>query len=215
MDNKVLKTNYELRAISRDQLKGVWGKMAVTILIYYLITIVPQFIFWEYGLNIPIIDIIITIIVSIILGPFTLGFAGYFLKRIRGEIFSLENIFDGFKRFGSSFLLIFLMYLFIFLWALLLIIPGIIKAFSYSMAFYIMYDDPNIKPLEALKKSKNMMKGYKKEYFLLGLSFFGWILLGILTLGIGYLWLSPYISLSFGNFYENLKNIQEENLVVE
>ncbi|MDR0494058.1 MAG: DUF975 family protein [Treponema sp.] len=210
MNYNVLQPNFELRAVSREQLKGVWGKMALAILVYYLITILPQFIFWEYGLNIPFLNTLVSIAIVIISGPITLGLAGYFLRRIRGEEIFIENIFDGFKRFLPSFLLTLLMGLFVFLWALLLIIPGIIKGYGYSMAFYIMYDNPGIKPLDALKKSQNMMKGYKGKYFLLGLSFLGWSLLGILTLGIGYLWLTPYVSLAYGNFYENLKKHQEE-----
>ncbi|MDR0455977.1 MAG: hypothetical protein LBH20_04755, partial [Treponema sp.] len=99
MNYNVLQPNFELRAISRDQLKGVWGKMAITILVYYLITILPQFIFWKYGLNIPFLDTIVSITVLIISGPFSLGLAGYFLRRIRGEEIFIENIFDGFKRF--------------------------------------------------------------------------------------------------------------------
>ena len=76
------------------------------------------------------------------------------------------------------------------------------------MAYYIMNDNPYIKPIEAINKSKAMMKGYKGKYFLLGLSFIGWYLLGILTLGIGYIWLTPYVGLSTANFYENLKQNQ-------
>ncbi|MCL2067487.1 MAG: DUF975 family protein [Treponema sp.] len=143
-------------------------------------------------------------------GPFELGFAGYFIKRIRGEEIFTRNIFDGFKRFFPGFLLIFLIFIFTFLWSLLLIIPGIIKYYGYSMAFYIMYDNPDIKPLEAIKRSKIMMKGYKWKYFLLELSFIGWGLLTVLTLFIGTLWLNPYISLSKTNFYENLKKNQEK-----
>jgi len=204
--------NSELRANSRKQLQGVWGKMAFAFFIYGLITTLPQFIFFEYSpFYNKLLDTLITITLLITTGPFFLGFyVGYFMKRIRGEEILLKNIFDGFKYFSNSFLLMLFESFFIMLWTLLLIIPGIIKAYSYSMAFYIMYDDPEIKPMEAIKKSQIMMKGYKWKLFMLHLSFLGWGLLGILTLGIGYIWLTPYIYLSMGNFYENLKRNQEE-----
>ena len=148
--------------------------------------------------------------VFIVSGAFYLGFSGMFLKRMRGEEVFVENIFDGFKRFLPSLLLMFFYTLFIVLWSLLLIIPGIIKSLGYSMAFFIMNDNPEIKPLEAIKRSQIMMRGYKGKLFMLCLSFIGWGLLGLLTLGIGYLWLTPYIGLSISNFYENLKQNQEK-----
>ena len=89
---------------------------------------------------------------------------------------------------------------------LLLIVPAIIAAFSYSMVFYILADNPDISPTNALKKSKEMMMGYKWKIFFLGLSFLGWALLAILTLGIGLLWLMPYIQVSTINFYEDIKD---------
>jgi uncharacterized membrane protein len=159
---------------------------------------------------IPLINGVLTIAVLLAIGPFALGFAGFFLKRIRGVQIGIENIFDGFKRFFPSLLLMFFTVLFTTLWSLLLVIPGIIKSFGYSMAFYIMYDNPEMKPLEALKKSQIMMKGYKFKYFLLQLSFIGWIILAALTFGLGLLWLNPYINLSMANFYENLKINQEK-----
>lgn len=204
-------SNYDLRACSRQQLKGAWGKMALAIFVYSLITIFSQFIFSEYGFYIPVLDIIITIAVLVTAGPFALGLTGYFLKRIRGQEIFVKNIFDGFKRFLPSLALAFFTTLFVFLWSFLLIVPGIIKSFSYSMAFYIMYDNPDMKPLDAIRKSQLMMKGYKGKLFMLYLSFFGWCLLAVLTLGIGYFWITPYMCLAVGNFYENLKQAQEKS----
>nr|AGS53866.1 integral membrane protein [uncultured bacterium contig00094] len=207
------KENYELRAQARGQLKGVWNQMVLAMLVYFAITFTPLFIFSEGSpLQNATLESIINVLVSVASGPFALGLAGYFLKRVRGEEFAISNIFDGFKRFIPSFLLCLFMYLFVFLWCLLLIIPGIIKSFSYSMAYYIIYDDPNVKPLEALKKSQVMMKGYKWKYFTLQLSFIGWGLLCLLTLGIGFLWLVPYMYLSYANFYEDIKRNQQPRI---
>jgi uncharacterized membrane protein len=87
-----------------------------------------------------------------------------------------------------------------------LIVPGIIAAFRYSMAFYILKDHPEISPMEAIRRSKEMMVGQKWRYFVLNLSFIGWALLCILTLGIGFLWMHPYISVTNSHFYDELRN---------
>ena len=100
------------------------------------------------------------------------------------------------------------MILFIFLWMLLLIIPGIIASIAYSQTFYILAEDDTIGSMDALRKSKEMMNGYKWKYFCLVLRFVGWFLLCILTFGIGFLWLSPYIQVSYAKFYEDLKTNQ-------
>jgi len=211
MDYETIQPNSVLRACSRKQLQGVWLQMAMAFLVFYLIVFPPTIIFPVVGqFYNQTIGSFFSIVVSIIAGPFVLGFVGYFIKRVRDEEISIGNIFSGFKRFIPSVMLMFFMYLFICLWSILLVIPGLIKAFSYSMAFFIMYDDPEIKPLEALKKSQKMMKGYKGKLFILFLSFFGWIILTAFTMGIGYLWLAPYVYLSVANFYENLKISQEK-----
>ena len=217
IDYDVIQPNNVLRACARKQLPGVWGQMALAYFVYFLIIVLPQFIFSgqgkariPFGFSFNISwnnpgEAISTIAVYLIAGPFALGFAGYFIKRIRDEEITLGNIFDGFKRFFPSFLVMFFMVLFITLWSLLLVIPGIIKAFGYSMAYYVLHDNPAIGSLEAIKKSQILMKGYKFKLFCLYFSFIGWFLLGLLTFGIGYLWIYPYVNLSVANFYENLK----------
>jgi uncharacterized membrane protein len=89
-----------------------------------------------------------------------------------------------------------------------LIIPGVIAALSYSQAFYILNDKPGTEVMEALSLSKNTMDGYKTKLFMMWLNFVGWGLLCILTLGIGFLWLGPYVQLSLAHFYADLKNTQ-------
>jgi uncharacterized membrane protein len=219
MDYAMIQPNAELRACARDQLNGVWKKMAFAFFVYgliflpyYIISFIDSFNTFSQNDDAFVsgLSTLLSIAVIVASGPFQLGFDGYFLKRIRGQEIELKNIFDGFKRFLPSFLLMLLMTIFTFLWSLLLVIPGIIKGLGYSMAFYIMYDNPEMKPLEALKKSQIMMKGYKGKLFLLWLSFVGWAILGLFTVCIGYLWLYPYISVA--NFYENLKQNQRASL---
>lgn len=195
-NNELIKGNSELRALSRRQLKGNWGKVILICFIFSLITFLLGFI--------PYAGIIINLIIG---GPLLLGLISCFLKFVRGEQFQFENLFDGFKTFGSAFLVQLLMTIFIFLWTLLLIIPGIIAGYRYSMAFYILNDNPELSSMDALRESKKMMIGYKGKLFLLHLSFIGWAILSVLTAGIGFLWLIPYIHTTTANFYKNLKEI--------
>jgi len=188
-----MKENREIRALARSQLHGRWLAAVGMFIIFGVILSVSSFI----------------VIGPLVLGgPLLLGFYGYYIKMARGETAKLENLFDGFKMFGSSFLLYLVETIFICLWTLLFIIPGIVKCFSYSMAFFILRDNPEIGALEAITRSRKMMNGYKGKLFGLSLSFIGWWLLSILTLGIGLLWLGPYISASLANFYEDLKQNQ-------
>ena len=97
------------------------------------------------------------------------------------------------------------MNIFIFLWTLLLIVPGIIMSYAYAMTPYIMKDNPEMGAMECIKKSKAMMNGYKWKLFLLDLGFIGWILLACITFGIYGLWLTPWMQTSRAKFYEELK----------
>lgn len=188
-----MKENSELRALARTQLQGSWIAAVGLFLIYSVI------------LSFSALVVVGPLIIG---GPLAIGFCGYFIRKARGETARLENLFDGFKLFGSGFLLYLLQYIFIFLWTFLFIVPGIIKSLSYSMAFFILRDNPDIGSLEAITASRNMMNGHKRKLFCLYLSFIGWSLLCILTLGIGLLWLCPYMYLSVANFYEDIKQKQ-------
>jgi len=102
--------------------------------------------------------------------------------------------------------------LFVFLWSLLLIIPGIIASLAYSMTFFILADEPELGASDALAKSKRMMRGYKWKYFCLNLRFIGWAILCVISLGIGFLWLIPYMQISYAKFYEDVKTEYQVNL---
>lgn len=110
---------------------------------------------------------------------------------------------------GGIILLALLTAIFTTLWALLLVIPGIIKSYSYSQSYFIYYDivtDTGEKPgvLDTITASRKLMDGYKGKLFWLDLTFIGWHILSMLTLGIGYLWLNPYISATKAAFYNEL-----------
>ena len=99
----------------------------------------------------------------------------------------------------------FLRSLYTFLWMLLLIVPGIIKAISYSMTPFILAEHPNLTASQAIDLSKQMMDGHKMDLFILDLTFIGWGLLSALTLGIGALWLNPYTNAAHAAFYRQLQ----------
>jgi uncharacterized membrane protein len=103
-----------------------------------------------------------------------------------------EVLLSGFKeQYGRNLVTHFMRSLFIVLWSLLFVIPGLIKAYSYAMAFYLLKKNPGMDALESISTSKKLMDGRKADLFMLDLSYIGWYLLGILTLGILWLWIIP------------------------
>lgn len=143
------------------------------------------------------------------------GITFAFLNAFRDASYKIRPLKDAFQVFSKKYFLgVLLIYiisgLFTFFWTLLFIIPGIIKSYAYSQA-YLIYKDhidrpdlEKISALDCITESKELMQGHKARFFLLELSFLGWILLGILTLGIGFLWISPYIVATNAAFYNDL-----------
>ena len=131
----------------------------------------------------------------------------YYLRAIRKESLTYEALFEPItkKDFLRTVVLYILKWLFILLWTLLFIIPGIIKSYSYSMAEYIAIDNPNMKAEDCITLSRKMMKGNKFKLFLLDLSFVGWILLSIIIIFVGPFLVYAYQNLARAAFYEDLK----------
>lgn len=153
-------------------------------------------------------------ILNLALIPISWGLAIIFLKAFRGTKSSLSNLFDGFQDFSRVFLTLFLQGLYILLWTLLLVIPGIVKGISYSMTAFVLADNPELKYDAAITRSSQLMKGHKMQYFWFALSFIGWYLLAALTLGIGFLWLIPYYHTAKAAFYQELLEEEQKNNVV-
>jgi len=189
--------NVVLMKMARESLQGNWGLAIGTFLLYILIASVLPAVATIFPLS--------GLLSLIIAGPLALGIAIFSLALSRNQGARPEQIFQGFSNFVTALGAYLLMVLFIILWMLLLIIPGIIAALSYSMTFYIIADNNSIGAMEAIDKSKAMMDGYKWKYFCLALRFLGWALLCILTLGIGFLWLIPYMQVSMAKFYDDVK----------
>ncbi|MEN8187914.1 MAG: DUF975 family protein [Bacteroidota bacterium] len=190
-------SNIELMQSARNSLNGKWGIAIGTFLVYELVIGGIGQSSEHYPLS--------SIILLFIAGPLAVGISVFSLNLARNKEARFEQIFEGFYNFKTSIIAYLLVVLFTFLWMLLLIIPGIIAAISYSMTFYIIAEDDSIEPMEAIDKSKSMMYGYKSKYFFLGLRLFGLALLCILTLGIGFLWLIPYAHVTTAKFYEDIK----------
>ena len=159
----------------------------------------------QHYLNIAItIGAILGVIQFFIGGVIDLGYRTYLLKLHDNEDAQLRDLFSQFDRFGDGFVLRLLTSIFTFLWTLLFIIPGIIATLRYAMAPYILAEHPEMTPMQALDHSKYLMDGKKLDLFLLELSFIGWAFLCGLTLGIGNLWLNPYMHMSITVFYRRL-----------
>ena len=166
-----------------------------------------QPIFVAYFLISLVITISCPFIVGIVVaGPLLFGLASYMLKLVKKQKYETMDLLDGFKKcFENSFVANILVCLYTFLWTLLFIIPGIVKAIGYSMVSYILVDNPKLDAQSAIKKSEEMMMGHKMEYFKMLLGFLGWIILSLFTFGILYvLYVGPYITAAKTRFYLEL-----------
>lgn len=217
-------TRAELKQEAKNQLAGQWLKIGFSLFAVGFI----------FGLvsYIPFIGFIVVMLIS---GALEFGVTSYSMKLARNEEVQFSCLFSGFNYLFKALGLMLLMMLFVFLWSLLFIIPGIVKAYGYSMAFYILVENPEMGVYECLKESTRITQGYKFDLFVLELSFLGWGLLGALALtlsmgiviagitgfsigvtilgGILYLaslmamiiFLSPYMLQTYTNMYFNLK----------
>ncbi|MBE0601208.1 MAG: DUF975 family protein [Firmicutes bacterium] len=145
-----------------------------------------------------------------LLPPLTVGYSYFSLRVYRGETVEITDMLStGFRDYMKTLVGILWMYLFTFLWSLLLIVPGIVKAIAYSMTPYILAEQDDVSAQDAIKVSMEMTDGHKMEIFVMGLSFIGWWLLSALTFGIlAFFFTGPYTATSFAGLYEELKAIQ-------
>jgi uncharacterized membrane protein len=158
---------------AKEALQGNWGTAIGVLILQGIISQAPS--------AIPFLGIIL---MYVIMAPLQVGVAIFFLNVARNRSPLISNMFDGFKQFGQSLGVFFLMMLLIFAWSLLLIIPGIIKAYAYMMAYYIIADHPTMGCYDALKKSEEMMRGSKMKFFGLAMRYF-WLVMTLIIVGIG------------------------------
>ena len=148
----------------------------------------------------------INALLSLVSGVVGAGFTLFLLNTVRNRQPCFGNLLDGFGFWWKVILLNLMQGLLIGLWSLLLIVPGVIAAYRYSQALYILLDDPAKSPIQCLRESKAMMVGHKQELFMLDLSLLGWYLLGMIPY-IGYaaqVWTIPYTSMVKTLYYEKL-----------
>ena len=150
-------------------------------------------------------------VVAIISAMLSAGYIKYLLTFVRKGKFDSNEIINTIKeRWLHILIAVVLVYVIVFACTLLFIIPGIIMGLAYTFVIYLVIDT-DVAGNDALKESREMMKGYKWDYFVFELSFIGWIILGIFTLGILYIWLVPYMNVASVLYYEKLKKIRKES----
>lgn len=191
--------NFQLRADARNALKGNWVSMILGCTLIVGGSMAVNFIL-DF---IPIIGWILGIFVGAIAAKAMIHFCFYLIEN--GKT-SLDVISKGLDNWFDTGIALLLVGIFSILWSLLLFVPGIVKGLAYSQTLYILIDNPELRPIDAIKESQQLMQGYKMQLFTLYLSFIGWAILSILTLGIGFLFLIPYYNLTIANFYLELKN---------
>lgn len=226
LDNKVIKSN--ARDFIRGRLWMFWSVLLVVGIIESLANSLPQWIFGDRLSNLS--DIIasnpdnipkeispsvfgwyyvLNVLITIVLIPLNIGVAQNVLAWSRGEdVNKWKVLFSGFnsvKIFFKQVGVVVLNTILCALWAILLVVPGIIKGLAYSMYPYVLRDEPDLSVWQTLKKSEAIMKGYKGKLFLMYLSFVGWFILGAFTFGILYIWLTPYVMTSTVKFYDDVR----------
>ncbi|MBU5316717.1 DUF975 family protein [Clostridium bornimense] len=204
--------NREIRFMARRQLKGNWGLALGTFLLVQ--TIISGVYYLGFFIAILCDFILIEIILPFLIAPiFVLGKAKFSLNLATDKNSArIEDIFSQFALFLKGLGLICLEFIIVLLGSIFFIIPGIILSLAYSQSFYILVENPEKSIFDCLKESRVMMIGYKWKLFCLYFSFIGWLLLSILTCGIGSLWLTPYIEISKACFYEDIKTINENSI---
>ena len=215
----------KLKGDAKKSLKGHWSDTLIIIVLYIIIFSIAQRLDVKvFGGNNVTYDILQkpdyfkfeilnnhleyhVRLFSMIAGLMMLmGLNSYFLKRSRNEEVTWQELFNKYNLILDALLIGIFVAIFVFCWTLLLIIPGIIATIAYSMAYLVKLDNKDLNAIECIKKSKELMKGHKFDYFLLQLSFIGWILLGPFTLFLLYFWLAPYMAKTNCNLYNELVN---------
>ncbi|MGI5894584.1 MAG: DUF975 family protein [Candidatus Merdivicinus sp.] len=213
-----MKEAEDFRAAARAALKGRWPEAILAGLIYSLLAGSSyqgatlnislnggdSFLSSSAAALIAGVILVSFLVFLIIGGAIQLGYALFNLNLIDGKPAQVSQLFSQFHRIGTGICMQLLLSIFILLWSLLLIIPGIIASYSYAMTPYILAEHPEYGALEAIRRSKEMMRGNKMRLFILNLSFIGWVILGALTCGLGMLAVTPYMQAATADFYREI-----------
>ena len=161
------------------------------------------------SLPIIIIASLFAAVIYFVLGGFIgVGYAKFNLNLVDKKNAAFETLFKYFSHWKTTTIARLLRALYVFLWSLLFIIPGIVAGFSYAMTDYILAEDPELTADEAISQSKSIMMGNKWRFFCLQFSFIGWDILATLAFGIGHLWLTPYKQAAYAAFYREVSGTE-------
>jgi len=184
-EERVMPERAQLKQAAKGQIKGKIG-------ILFLITI--------------ILAILTSITFGLLAPAMSIGICLIYISMIHGVEPTVGDIFKRINTFGKALWLMIITGIFTMLWTYLLIIPGIIKGLSYSMGPYIMAEHPDWTARQCLSESKRIMKGNVGKLFVLELSFILWALLGMITFGLAFIYVGPYMSATTANFYNAIKS---------
>lgn len=205
-------TRVELKQNAKDRMREQALNPILVTLVYTLVAIAISLLGGILG-----VTVIIPFILSLASIVVQIGYIYYCMKvakREQGAYADLAYLFQDWRFALKLVALTFLINILVSLWSLLFIIPGMIKAISYSQATFIMLENPNMDIMTAIKESQKMMDGHKMDYFVLDLSFIPWILLISVTFGIASLWVNPYMQITMVNYYYALKNPNQSSAKV-
>ncbi|MEE0877952.1 MAG: DUF975 family protein [Treponemataceae bacterium] len=225
MNNSDLFDRIEFKHQAKKRLRNSWTIPVLITLIFYVIFFMinkdafefsmPDFsniqnFAYSYSYNVSpsdenaTISLLTSLVNIIIYGIFGIAFAKFYLDMTQKDKMQFQDFLNNLSMFTRGILGQLWMTLWIFLWSLLFFIPGIVKTFAYSQMHYILAEYPEVSVTEAMKISMKITKGYKWDIFVMYLSFLGWMILSMLSCGIGFLWLIPYMNLSSANAYKFL-----------
>lgn len=192
------------KAIVKENFKQFWAGYLIIIAISLLLTFGIELLFNKEST----IYAVLTLVASCFTSTLSVGFYCYLIKMVRKEEFSRNDIFAFIGKVFPILAITLLTVIFTLLGCILFIIPGIIAAFSFSMVYLIYAEDQSLNAMDYLDKSREMMKGYKWDYFVFGLSFIGWIIVAVLTFGIGLVFVLPYVTVAEVVYYDELKKLK-------
>jgi len=176
-----------LKKLAKEQISGKIGILFACTLVAFVIVAVSSFVAW------------------LIAPAIAMGMTMIYLGISNNKEPKVGDVFNGFNIFGKAWWLSFIMGFFVMLWSMLLVIPGFIKMYAYSMAPFILADNPTMTAREALRESKRITNGAKMELFILELSFLGWAFLCGITFGLVAIYAVPYMATTYANVYQSLK----------
>ena len=200
----------KLKSAAKRQIKGRLGILFLINVIIGLISVGATYI-------LSLIPLVGTFAAAFVTAAFLLSTSRVYLNLTTFQEPDVSDAFSGFDDILQAFLVQLLVGIFIFLWSLLFIIPGIIKSYSYSMSMYVLADYKGKSAIECINESKYLTDGHKMDLFILDLSFLGWDILSVFTLFILNIWLTPYKLATRANAYRSLNplTVTKENTHLE